>query len=34
MAWVSRHYVRVDRIGAEPFRDGRFGIVILQRARS
>ena len=31
MAWVSRHYVRVQRIGAEPFRDGRFGIVILRR---
>jgi len=31
--WVSRNYVRVDRIGAEPFRDGRFGIVILRRAQ-
>jgi hypothetical protein len=32
MEWVSRHYVRVERIGGEPFRDGRFGIVILRRA--
>jgi hypothetical protein len=30
--WVSRNYERIDRIGAEPFRDGRFGIVILRRA--
>lgn len=29
--WVGRHYVRIERIGAEPFRDGRFGIVILRR---
>jgi hypothetical protein len=31
MDWVGRHYVRIERIGAEPFRDGRFGIVILRR---
>lgn len=31
MDWVSRHYERIDKIGAEPFRDGRFGIVILRR---
>jgi hypothetical protein len=32
MNWVARSYRRVDRIGAEPFRNRGFGIVILQRA--
>jgi len=29
MDWVRARYRRVDRIGAEPFTDGRFGILIL-----
>ena len=32
MDWVARSYRRVDRIGAEPFRNRGFGIVILRRA--
>jgi 4-amino-4-deoxy-L-arabinose transferase-like glycosyltransferase len=32
MDWVERHYVRVERIGAEPFGDRRFGIVLLARS--
>ena len=29
--WVDANYVRVEQIGAEPFRDRRFGLVILRR---
>ena len=32
--WVGRHYARVERIGAEPLRDGRFGILILRRVEA
>jgi len=31
ISWVVRNYRRVDRIGAEPFRNRGFGIVILRR---
>jgi len=32
MNWVAGTYRRIDRIGAEPFRNRGFGIVILRRA--
>ncbi|MEE9607010.1 MAG: hypothetical protein V3U03_04665 [Myxococcota bacterium] len=31
MQWVNANYRRVDRIGAEPFRDRGFGVAILRR---
>ena len=31
VTWVEQNYHRLARIGAEPFRDRRFGIVLLQR---
>jgi hypothetical protein len=31
LQWVDANYVRVEQIGAEPFRDRRFGLVILRR---
>jgi len=33
MGWVSRHYRPVGRIGSEPFRNQRFGVVVLKRTR-
>jgi hypothetical protein len=30
--WIDRHYVREELIGAEPFRDASFGILLLRRA--
>ena len=30
-AWITRHYTRVARFGDRPFRDDRFGIVIMKR---
>ena len=32
LAWVERHYRRVVLLGAEPFRDGAFGVVLLERS--
>ena len=29
--WVDANYVRLTQIGAEPFRDRRFGLLILRR---
>jgi hypothetical protein len=31
LRWVARNYVRLERIGAEPFRSQRFGAEILRR---
>ena len=32
MSWIERHYQRVARLGAAPFREAGFGIAILRRS--
>jgi 4-amino-4-deoxy-L-arabinose transferase-like glycosyltransferase len=32
--WVDANYIRLTQIGAEPFRDRRFGLVILRRRQA